>query len=105
MKFIGPTKEMADKLPKQLETFVPICSIQSLILLSHLLMKHEEKGSTDSFHYFRTVLTEIAKMTRLFNAYGVMLERTTNHFNNWVNALNVMDGFNNDERINESEQQ
>jgi len=105
MKFIGPTKEIADKLPKQLETFAPVCSIQSLILLSHLLMKHEEKASTDSFHYFRTVLTEIAKMTRLFNAYGVMLERTTNHFNNWVNALNAMDGYNNDERIDDGEQQ
>ena len=91
MKFIEPTREIANKLPKSLETFVPTCSIQSLILLSHLLMKHEEKGSTDSFHSFRTVLTEIAKMTRLFNAYGVMLERVTNRFNNWVDALNMMD--------------
>ena len=41
-------------------------------------------------------------MTKLFNAYGVMLERVTNKFNNWVNALNMMDGFNNEERINES---
>jgi hypothetical protein len=68
-------------------------------------MKHEEKGSTDSFHYFRTVLTEIAKMTKLFNAYGVILERTTNLFNNWVNALNAMDGYNNDDRSTENEQQ
>lgn len=62
-------------------------------------MKHEEKASTDSFHYFRTILTEIAKMTKLFNAYGVMLERVTNRFNHWVNALNTMDGYNNDERV------
>lgn len=103
-KFIEPTRELESKLPKQLESFVPICSIQSLILLSHLLMKHEEKGSTDSFHSFRTVLTETAKMTRLFNAYGVMLERATNFFNNWVNALNAMDGYNNDDRIDDSEQ-
>lgn len=70
--------------------------------MSHLLMKHEEKGSTEQFHNFRTVLTEIAKMTRLFNAYGVMLERLTNKFNNWVNALNMIDGFNNEERVDES---
>ena len=105
MKFIEPTKEMASKLPKGIESFIPVCSIQSLVLLSHLLMKHEEKGSTDSFHYFRIVLTEIAKMTKLFNAYGVMLERTTNLFNNWVNALNAMDGYNNDDRSTENEQQ
>ena len=90
-KFIEPTKEMVDQLPKQVDSFTPICSIQSLILLSHLLMKHEEKGSTDSFHHFRNVLTEIAKMTRLFNAYGVVLERTTNDFTNWMNTIIAMD--------------
>jgi hypothetical protein len=97
MKFIEPTRAIADKLPKGIEGFVPVCSIQSLILLSHLLMKHEEKGSTESFHSFRTVLTEVAKMTRLFNAYGVMLERATSQFTNWVNALNMMDELTNEE--------
>jgi len=101
-KFIEPTKNIASKLPKELKSFVPVCSIQNLILLSHLLMKHEEKGSTEQFHNFRTVLTEIAKMTRLFNAYGVMLERTTSMFNNWVNALNVMDEYN-DTVVNDTE--
>jgi lantibiotic modifying enzyme len=104
MKFIEPTRGMMEKTPKTMESFVPVCSIQSLILLSHLLMKHEEKASTESFHYFRTTLTEIAKMTRLFNAYGVMLERITNRFNHWINALNAMDGFNNDYRTDENEQ-
>lgn len=93
-KFLEPTANTASKLPKQLDSFVPVASIQNLILLSHLLMKHEEKGSTESFHHFRTVLTEMAKMTKLFNAYGVMLERVTSIFNNWVNALNVMDEYN-----------
>lgn len=104
-KFIEPTREIEKRLPKTLETFMPTCSIQSLILLSHLLMKHEEKASTDSFNYFRTVLTEVAKMTKLFNAYGVMLERVTNRFNNWVNALNMMDGYNNDDRTTEQLQE
>lgn len=103
VKFIEPTRDIAKQLPKQLESFVPTVSIQSLILLSHLLMKHEEKGSTESFHHFRNVLTEVAKMTKLFNAYGVMLERITNRFNNWVNALNAMDGYNNDDRISEAQ--
>jgi len=103
-KFIEPTREIVKSLHKSLESFAPICSIQSIILLSHLLMKWEEKGSSDSFHNFRNVLTELAKMTKLFNAYGVMLERSTNKFNNWVNALNAMDGYNNDDRLNEGEQ-
>jgi len=38
-------------------------------------------------------------MTRLFNAYGVMLERVTNRFTNWVNALNMMDELTNDGRV------
>lgn len=105
MRFIEPTKELVSKLPKELEAFIPVCSVQSLILLSHLLMKHEEKASTDSFQYFRTVLTEIAKMTKLFNAYGVMLERVTNQFNHWINAINAMDGYNNDERNDYVEEQ
>lgn len=99
MKFIEPTRKIAEKLPKGIESFIPVASVQSLILLSHLLMKHEEKASTENFHNFRTVLTEIAKMTKLFNAYGVMLERVTNRFNHWVDALNAMDGFNNLERV------
>ena len=65
-------------------------------------MKWEEKGGTENFHHFRNILTEVAKMTRLFNAYGVILERVTNSFNNWVNALNAMDNLNNDDRSNES---
>lgn len=97
--FLEPTNRNYEKLPKTVETFVPICSIQGLILLSHLLMKHEEKGSTESFYHFKNILAETAKMTKLFNAYGVMLERITNRFNNWVNALNAMDGYNNDDRI------
>jgi len=104
-KFIKPTSNMVKQLPKELDSFIPICSIQSLILLSHLLMKWEEKGSNKSFHSFRVVLTEMAKMTKLFNAYGVMLERVTNMFNNWVSALNAMDDYNDVgvNRINEFE--
>lgn len=98
-KFLEPTNEMAKQLPTDLESFIPICSIESLILLSHLLMKWEEKGSTKSFYHFQKVLTEIAQMTKLFNAYGVVVERITNRFNHWVDALNAMDGYNNDERV------
>lgn len=98
-KFIEPTNEIFKNLPKSIESFTPVCSIQSLVLLYHLLMKHEEKGGSDSFTYFRTVLAEIGKMTKLFNAYGVILERITNQFQNWVNSLNAMDGYNNDDRI------
>lgn len=101
--FLEPTNDMVKNLPKQLESFIPKISIQNLILLSHLLMAHSEKGSTKSFYHFKNVLTETAQMTKLFNAYGVMLERTTNHFNNWVNSLNAMDNLNNDDRIVDTE--
>ena len=101
-KFIEPTRNYIKDLPKNIESFIPICSIQSLVLVSHLLMKHEEKGSTDHFFYFKNVLTEVGQMTRLFNAYGVILERYTNMFNNWVDALNAMDGYNNIDRIDET---
>ena len=102
-KFIEPTRNIVSELPKGTQYFVAICSIQNSILLSHLLMRHEEKGSTESFYHFKNTLGEIAKMTKLFNAYGVMLERITNRFNHWVDALNVMDGYN-DNRLKESEQ-
>jgi len=104
-KFLEPTEDMVKNLPKQLESFIPKISIQNLVLISHLLMAHEEKGGTKSFHHFRNMLAEIAQMTKLFNAYGVMLERSTNRFNNWVNSLNAMDGYNNDDRTDNSELQ
>lgn len=104
-KFIEPTNKIVNQLPKNLESFIPTCSIQSLILLSHLLMKWEEKGSNgESFYHFRNILSEVAQMTKLFNAYGVILERVNSSFGNWVNALNAMDGYNNDDRIDESVQ-
>lgn len=97
-KFLQPTQNIATNLSKNVDSFVAIISIQSLVLLYHILMKHQEKASCDSFTYFRTVLGEIGKMTKLFNAYGVMLERISNNYSNWVNALNAMDGYNNDDR-------
>lgn len=103
-KFIAPTNVIFKDLPKTIDSFTPICSIQSLVLLYHLLMKHEEKGESNSFTYFRTVLAEIGKMTKLFNAYGVILERVTNQFQNWVNSLNAMDGYNNDDRTKNEEE-
>lgn len=101
--FIEPTRNIVDNLSKQkIESFIPTCSIQDLVLLSHLLMKHEEKASTESFHHFRNVLTEIAQMTKLFNAYGVILERVGNRYTNWVNSLNAMDNYNNDNRVDDT---
>ena len=97
-KFIAPTNTIFKDLPKTIESFTPVSSIHSFVLLYHLLMKHEEKGGSDSFNYFRIVLAEIGKMTKLFNAYGVILERVTNQFQNWVNSINIMDGYNNDNR-------
>lgn len=99
--FIEPTKNSVKQLAKSTESFMPVCSIQSLVLLSHLLMKHEEKGSTEQFYHYKNVLNEIALMTKLFNAYGVVLERITNMFNNWVDALNAIDGYNNIDTLNE----
>jgi len=96
VKFIEPTKNQVKQLPKNIETFMPVISIQSLVLFSHFFMKHEEKGSTEQFYNFKNVLTEIGLMTKVFNAYSVIIERTTNMFNNWVDALNAMDGYNMD---------
>lgn len=103
INFIEPTKNMVKELPKSTESFIPVCSIQHLVLFSHFFMKHEEKGSTEQFYNFKNILTEIGLMTRLFNAYSVIIERTTNMFNNWVDALNAMDGYNNINRDDETD--
>jgi hypothetical protein len=99
IKFIEPTRVIASSVIKQkIESFTPICSLQSLVLLGHFLMTNEEKANSESFYLFRNVLAEIGQMNKLFNAYSVILERVSNSFNNWVNALNAMDGYNNDNR-------
>ena len=103
--FLDMLEKQFKELPKEIPSLVITTSVRNMILMSHLLMKHEENGSTKSFYYFKDVLFEIAQMTKLFNAYGVMSERLSNKFNQWINALNAIDGYNNEEaRINEISQ-
>ena len=100
--FLDMVENQFKQLPKEVPSIVVTTSVGNMILMSHLLMKHEENGSTRSFYHFKDILLEIAQMTKLFNAYGVMSERLSNKFNQWVNALNAIDGYNNEEtRINE----
>lgn len=91
------------ELPKEIPGLVVTTSVKNLILMSHLLMKHEENaGGNKSFMHFKNILFEIAQMTKLFNAYGVMAERLSNKFNQWINALNAIDGYNDEsERVQE----
>lgn len=101
--FLDMLERQYKDLPKDIPGLVVTTSVRNMILMSHLLMKHEESaGGNKSFHHFRNILFEIAQMTKLFNAYGVMSERLSNKFNQWINALNAIDGYNDEEtRINE----
>lgn len=101
--FLDILENQFKNLPKEIPGLVVTTSVRNMILMSHLLMKHEESaGGNKSFYHFRNVLFEIAQMTKLFNAYGVMSERLSNKFNQWINALNGIDGYNNEEtRIEE----
>jgi len=100
--FLDPTAEKFKKVPKEIPSLVLTTSVKNMILLSHLLMTHEETGNTKSFYHFKNILLEIASMTKLFNAYGVMSERLSKKFSEWVNALNAIDGYN-DETVRMSE--
>jgi len=100
--FLDPTSEQFKELPKEIPGIVVSTSVKNMILLSHLLMMHEENGNTKSFYYFKDILFEIASMTKLFNAYGVMSERLSKMFNEWINALNAIDNYNDETtRIND----
>jgi len=104
--FLDMLENQFKQLPKEVPGIVVTTSVRNMILMSHLLMKHEENGSTRSFYHFKDILFEIAQMTKLFNAYGVMSERLSNKFNQWINALNAIDGYNNEEtRINDMTQE
>ncbi len=101
--FLDPTSAKFKDVPKEIPSIVIETSVKNMILLSHLLMKHEENGATRSFYHFKDVLFEIASMTKLFNAYGVMSERLSKMFNEWINAINGIDGYNDEiSRLNET---
>lgn len=102
VNFLDNLESQFKELPKEIPSIVVTTSVKNLILMSHLLMKHEENvGSNNkNFYNFRNVLFEIAQMTKLFNAYGVMSERLSNKLNQWINAINAIDGYNDEnERI------
>lgn len=102
--FLDPVGKQFKELPDEIPGLVINTSVKNMILLSHLLMKHEESGNTKSFYHFKNLLFEIAQMTKLFNAYGVVAERISSKFNTWVNTLNALDGFNDETmRINNME--
>ncbi len=101
--FLEQLESQFKSIPKDIPSLIVTTSVRNMILMSHLLMKHEESaGGNKSFHHFRNVLFEIAQMTKLFNAYGVMSERLSSQFNQWINALNAIDGYNDEgSRISE----
>lgn len=93
--FLDKVGPQFKELPKEMPSAIVTTSVQNLILMSHLLMNHEENvGGNKSFYHFKDILFEIAQMTKLFNAYGVMSERLSNKFSQWINALNALDGYN-----------
>jgi len=95
--FLDMLEEQFKSLHKDVPGIVVTTSVRNMILMSHLLMSHQESaGGNKSFHHFRVILFEIAQMTKLFNAYGVMSERLSNKFSEWINALNAIDGYNNE---------
>ena len=95
-KWIEPTSNIAKQLPKDIPSFVPSIPVRNLVLLQHLIFKHSEVPSTVSFYSFKKICFEIAKMTKLFNAYGVLVVRVENRFTHWIDAINSMDGYNED---------
>jgi hypothetical protein len=96
-EFLDPVGKQFKSLPKEIPSLVVTTSVRNMVLLSHLLMKHEETGGNKSFYHFKDVLLEIAQMTKLFNAYGVMSERISNKVSQWINTLNALDGYNDEE--------
>ena len=101
--WIEPTIRAAKQLPKDLPSFVPSIPVRQLVLLQHLIFKHEEKGSEQSFYSFRKIVFELAKMTKIFNAYGVLVVRVENRFKHWIDALGAMDGLNSDRDIDQDD--
>lgn len=92
--FLDSTEYQFKNLPKEIESAILTTAVRNLILLSHLLMKHEETAGNKSFYHFKNILYEIAQMTKLFNAYGVMAERLGNKMQQWINVLNDLDRMN-----------
>lgn len=97
--FLDSTENQIKNLPKEIDSIVVTTAVRNLVLLSHLLMKHEETAGNKSFYHFKNILLEIAQMTKLFNAYGVMSERLGNKMTQWINVLNDMDNMQDDNRI------
>lgn len=97
--FLDSVDGQFKSLPKEIDSVILTTAVRNLILLSHLLMKYEESAGNKSFYHFKNILFEIAQMTKLFNAYGVMAERLGNKMTQWINVLGDMDNLSDDARI------
>jgi hypothetical protein len=67
--------------------FTAPIDIKNVVMLYHFLSKYKVKGLHDSFRHFTTILTKIADMNKVFNAFNVVKERINTDFMIWAGAI------------------
>jgi len=73
-----------DKNADQYTFHVPI---KTLLILHHLIKEHKVTGRTHDFTHFQSILFQIAKINKLFNAYNIIIERIKSDREIWGNSI------------------
>lgn len=67
--------------------FTAPIDIKNVVMLYHFLSKYKVKGLHESFRHFTTILTKIADMNKVFNAFNIIKDRINNDFLIWAGAI------------------
>ena len=72
---------------KLAETYTFTVDIKLILILHHLIKGHTVMGKTHDFYYFQSILFQIAKINKLFNAYNIIIERIKSDRELWGSAM------------------
>lgn len=75
------------ELNKDKEDFEVVANIKEILILQHLIKEYKVKGINTEFKLFRNVLYKIAQVSKLFNAYSIIIDRIKEDQKLWGSAL------------------
>ena len=75
---------------KALDGFTFVVDIKMILILQHLMKDVTVKGHSRDFTLFKNILFKIAQVSKLFNAYNIVIERIKGDREVWGSALDVV---------------
>jgi len=104
-KYLKKWVEIYKKLPKHETEFDVIIDINNLVMLYHFLNKYSIKGINEEFYNFATLLEKIAETHKVYNAFGVLIERINTDYEQWISNMGTDEKEDEQQNEQQKEQQ